>query len=176
MKLVIDANVIKAYFMESVLEIDGELTGSTLPIFERFKGIDQVFLDESGQIKHEWREPIDKEWFDAWYPELLLNGAAFEISVKTEHQLRNRLESACGFQRGNKDFWYIKTAKSVAEVYSEAFLISEDIDLHEPSEKKATGDYRRTILLSGSGKVVKLLRKECISMHCVASYLDIIQH
>jgi hypothetical protein len=175
MKLVIDANVVKAYFMESVLEIDGELTCSTLHLFERLNVKDQVFLDENGQIKHEWREPVGKEWFDAWYPGLLLEGAAFEIPVKTEHQLRNRLESGCGFQKGNKDFWYIKTAKAVVEIHSEVFLISEDMDLHEPSKKNARGENRINILLSGNGRVIKLLRKENIFTLCVSRYLDFVQ-
>lgn len=174
MKLVIDANVIKAYFMESVLEKDGELTCSTLPLFERLNETDQVFLDEDGQIKHEWREPVDKEWFDAWYPGLLLKGSAFEIPVKTEYQLRHRLESGCGFQKGNKDFWYIRTAKAVVAIHSEAYLISEDMDLHEPSQKNTKGENRKNILLSGAGKVIKLLKKEKVFTHCVSRYLDLV--
>lgn len=171
MKLVIDANVVTAYFKESVLGVDGQLTQKTPPVFDRLNGTDQVFLDASGHIKHEWREPVEKEWFDAWYPELLINGAAFEIPIGTHHQLRSKLERKCGFPR-SKDFWYVKTAKSVANTFSEAFLITEDIDLHEPSKKSSRGSHRIEILLSRRGQIVRLLRDEGIHVHCVATYLD----
>jgi hypothetical protein len=172
MELVIDAQIVKSYFMESVLDKKSELTETTLPVFNRLGSSDHVYLDSDGQIQHEWKNLVDPTWFDEWYYQLLLHGAAHEISVK-DCKLILRALKQYGFPvHGNRDGWYIKTAKAVSEKFGRSIILSEDMHFFEPSEKASTGVRRRKILVCCKGKVAKHLRnREQIQVHCVASYV-----
>lgn len=174
MQLLIDANVVVRYYFLSVLEQAHGLTENPEFIFTRLDNTqDTLFLDEGGQILQDWLErgQIEQEWFDAWYPTLLIEGKAFEISVKPCPQLINRLVQKCGFRREGRDKHYIRTAMAVVKAHDQVILVTEDIDLHQPREKNNCKEARRLeILTRRSGNMVKELRKQKIDIHCVASY------
>ncbi len=172
MEVVIDANIIASYFQESVRGADPILTERTEVLFERVGLYDRVYLDDEEQIENEWRRMADPEWFDAWFARLLADDAALLIPVESCSGLRKKLESH-GFPRGSRDFWYVRTAKSVAGRYDEAILLTEDMDFYEPSSKCTSPNQRKKILLCGGGRVAKHLRKsEGILVTCVAGHLE----
>lgn len=172
MNLVIDANIVKGFYETSVLGIeDIHLTGSPLFIFQRLTRHDHAFLDDQGHIKHEWRNVVDPEWFDVWFARLLAQDILSLIPVQSFSKLRKQLGTMGFPTKGSKDFWYIKTAKSVVLDFDHAILLSEDLDFHDPSVKGQSSSRRQKILTDGNGHIAKLLQKrESIFVMCVVYY------
>lgn len=170
MELVIDANILKGYFEETQIGSSPELTHSPQALFQRLGKGDTGYLDEGGQIQHEWRNVVDPEWFDKWYRDLLRQDGLSLIPVKPYPALRSSL-GKLGFPNKGRDIWYVRTAKAVYEAFDSVVLVSEDLDFYNPKEKKGDHQRRLKILLAGNGPVVKHLRKEKIDVVCVANYL-----
>jgi len=182
MNVVIDAQIIKHYFMESLsLKIEIPLTAKVTPLIDRLGQQDKAFLDDSGQIEQEWRNLVDPEWFQAWLGDLFLNDGVQEIAVQTELPLRKEL-AKLGFPtqgREGHDFWYIRTAKAVTRLHATktkqplAFIISEDLDFYEPKGKnKIKGADRLDLLQSNRSSIGQFLMKQAqIQVYCVANYL-----
>lgn len=169
--IIIDANVIKGYFQEVVLEIGSGLTADPSPIFGRLGRDHIVFLDEGGHIEHEWRQVAEREWFEAWYADMLRDGKAQLIEIRNFPEIRKRLR-ALGFPDKGGDIWYIRTAKSVSEVYGNSNLITEDSDFFDPKKKKSTSHARIKMLKSKTAPVATYLRKkENVNVACVEVYL-----
>ena len=157
MDVVIDAQIVCGFFRESVLSQNTELTGSTLPIFDRLGNGDIVYLDENSKIENEWRGIVDNEWFDAWYPELLISGKAQLIKVRKNQGVSKQLLKN-NFPTHSKDAWYVLTAINVKEMTHRASLLSEDLDFYAPKEKGCKKDRRLRILLTCSGKMAKYIK------------------
>ena len=175
MEIVIDAEIVKGYYEEVVLEIAPALTGEPSMIFNRVGPKDRACLDAGGQIEHEWRGLVSPEWFEPWYARLLIEGKAITLPVNTCPTLRRKLEQQGGFPRGSKDFWYIRTAKAVVDRSGRGIIISEDMDFHDPTKKMSDGVRRDRIMRAGNGPVAKLLKKEQIIVKCVAGYLEFME-
>lgn len=170
MRIIIDAHIVNGYFQESTKGSQSFLTHSTEPLFNRVGKDDFVYLDNGGMIKNEWRSSVDTEWFDAWYPGLLIEGAAFEIEVDNCKNLKNVLRSL-GFPATGRDFWYIRTAKAVIDLFQEAIIVTEDIDFYDARKKNCTSKERERILRSGNGLIAKtLMKRENIIIRCLANY------
>jgi hypothetical protein len=171
MELVIDAQVVCSYFKETVLELDTWLTERAERIFERVGDEDQAFLDDRGMIEYEWREIEDREWFDVWYARLLQTGGAVQVPVQTCNALIRQLNGR-GFPKGSRDIWYVRTAKAVVDEFDRAIILTEDLDFYDPTQKRATANRRKRVLLSGDGTIARYLdRNENITVKCVAAYL-----
>jgi hypothetical protein len=174
MDLVIDANIIKGFFVETVQNAQTELTGVTALIFKRLGNKDIAFLDDNGIIRHEWRNVVQPEWFDAWYPQLLIEGKIIEISLDSHDKLnlRNRLK-ALGFPVTKRDFCYIKTANTtIKNNRNSVVIISEDIDFFAPQNKGCSPKSRNKILLNNNGPVATFLKKNKILVRCVYTYCN----
>ena len=183
MELVIDAQIIRAYYEETILETDHSATDNPSKIFNRIKRrVDHVSLDNSEQIKQEWRAVINPEWVEVWYARELVSGEFDEIPIKSYQQIKSDLRNL-GFPtqgKEGKDYWYIKTAKSVADKVSInssgrsplVYIISEDLHMHSPKDKGvARGRARKRILINGRGPIVKYLnRRHRIKVSCVLNY------
>jgi hypothetical protein len=171
MVLVIDANVFEGFFKEEILGIDEiQLTASPKRIFERLGQLDVTYFDTDGHIKNEWRQLVEPEWFDGWYPKLLIEGGAFEIGVQTYYQIRKQLKTL-GFP-SSKDIWYIRTAKSIG-ADRDPTIITEDLDFFNPRMKKCCNKTRIEILKRSCGPIEKYLsKKESICVNSVITYLN----
>jgi len=133
---------------------------------------DSAFLDASRQIESEWRALWEPEWFDAWLGDLYLNGGVYNILPHNCPVLAKGLFKL-GFPVGSRDIWYIRTAHAVAVSYGAAYLITEDIDFHEPSKKKTSAKERSKILAQGSGGVAKhLAKRAAVNVRCVSTYIS----
>lgn len=173
MKIVIDAEIIKGYFEETVLQIETSLTSSVGGIFARLGEQDTAYLDDGGQIEHEWRNLVSPEWFDAWYAQQLNEGHAVPVPISDScNLLRRKLEQDCGFPRRSRDFWYIKTAKTVTDKRSKAVIATEDLDFFDPTEKESASKTREKILRSSTGPVVRILARELILIKSVVCYCE----
>ena len=182
MNLVIDANIIKGYYMETVLEIDPGLTGSVIPIMEPTGKTDYIFLDSNGIIEHEWENPVDPEWFSPWFAKLLNDECAFIIEVDMCNELRKKLKRLY-FPVYSRDIWYIRTAKSILkneralrympDGSNYCFIISEDIHFYDPRKKGTNAEQRHKIIISCQGPVSDFLSdEEGILVSCVYNYVD----
>jgi len=170
MDMVIDAQVVCAYFRETVHETEPPLTGRASVVVDRLGMQDQVFLDESCHIEHEWRNVVPVEWFEAWYAKLLETGAAALIPATTCQALSRKLRQL-GFPRNSRDIWYVRTASAVADFHGAAVILTEDMHFYDPSEKGCPAKRRVRILRAGHGPVAGYLaRKANIAVMCVETY------
>ena len=173
MEIIIDAQIVNGYFQELMGITQSFLTDAATPIFDRIGTIDHVYLDVNGQIKNEWRNTVDPDWFDAWYPTLLRDGGAFEIPIETCPHIRKRLISLGFPARGkdSKDIWYVRAGKAVTKLYDHSFFLTEDLHFYDPTKKKCNSNERMRIITSGKGPVCNYLeRNENITVTCLANY------
>ncbi|RLC00681.1 MAG: hypothetical protein DRI57_31995 [Deltaproteobacteria bacterium] len=167
--IIIDANIINGYFQETVLELDSQLTANPSPIFDRLGDDHALFLDDGGHIEHEWGEVVEREWFEAWYADILKDGKAQLIRARTYPEIRKRLRNL-GFPDKGGDIWYVRIAKTVSERYGNSNLITEDMDFFDPKKKRSQA--RMKILQSKVAPVAKYLRKkENVIVACVKAYI-----
>ncbi|EOI6580335.1 hypothetical protein ACWCKR_002082 [Yersinia enterocolitica] len=171
MNLVVDANVFKGFYQETVLEMGPdklEITGSPIGIFE--SDDKKIYVDDSKHIENEWRNVVDSEWFNAWYAVQIESLGIVETAIDNYQELIRALNKI-GFPVGG-DKWYIRTAKSVKENGLSITLITEDLDFYDPTKKMAKGAARLRILNSKSAVVRKYLaKKEDINISCVKEFL-----
>jgi hypothetical protein len=169
MRLVIDANVFEGFFKESILQISNDhLTDTPLQLFKRLGIEDVTYFDNNGYIRTEWRNLVEPEWFDVWFPDFLIAGCAYEIPVESCYKLRNQLKQL-GFP-DKRDFWYIKTAKAIKNT-NKVVIVTEDLDFYDPKMKKCNNKTRLVILNNCGGPVAKYLRKnESIEINSLSTY------
>ena len=183
MEVVIDAQIIKAYFMEEVIgKSSSDLTDRASKVINRLGDKDRVYLDEEGHIEHEWRQPVTREWFNEWFSALLTADAARILPVKRCPHLKKKLEKAHFPTKGKegRDLWYVRTAKAVVDEISEGasfcYLISEDMDFHRPELKgQVSGQERLKVLREPTSPLKKILSAENILVHCIATYLGSVE-
>ena len=93
MNIVIDANIFAGYFKCYVLGIDSDLTEDPSKIFEHLGSELFNHMDEGKQIESEWSSVVEREWFDAWFPEMIIEGKIRFIDVSTHHQTIRKLKA-----------------------------------------------------------------------------------
>lgn len=135
MGIIVDANIIKNYYDETVIEKGHSLTASARHILEDDGRAYTIFIDEDGNIEHEWRSPVDENWFKEWYYAKLVSGQIKIIAVSNCSTLCKSLYTL-GFPKGKRDIWYIRTAKASLNFQDKGWIISEDIDFYNPKQKK----------------------------------------
>ena len=172
MRIVIDAQVFKGFYLESVIAKPSGLTGSVIELFRRLGGCDTAYVDEGSQIEQEWRDVVDKEWFERWFKDELVSGRIVVIPVDRGQDCSSRLTSEFGFPVAECR-WYIRTAATLVKSFAEAAaLISEDMDFHEPKAKACDAGRRHKLFIDGSGRMARNLKKrEKILVRCVAVHL-----
>lgn len=159
MAVVVDAQILKGFFQESVLEIDHGLSASPQLVFDAEFRRYPIFVDDQGTIVQEWRSVVEPEWFDTWFTDQIRDGVICEIDAAAEKQLKKAL-SNLGFPATGRDIWYARTCNSAAKVNGFCVLVSEDLDFYQPSEKGCSAARREKLLLTESGNVRKFFRKE----------------
>ena len=135
MGIVVDANIIKSYYDETVIGIAHSLTESARHILDDEYRVYEIFTDEGVNIEHEWRSPVDENWFKEWYYSKLISGQIKIITVCNCPTLCLSLYRM-GFPKGKRDIWYIRTAKASLKHQGKGFIVSEDIDFFNPKQKK----------------------------------------
>jgi hypothetical protein len=176
MNVVIDAQLIQAYYLETVHGKPHSCTGPIGPVIGRLGPEDNVFLDSGDHIEAEWRHLVDPTWFEAWYGDLIANQHAEIIDVGNYPALLKKLSTDYGFPSQTKDKWYIRTAKTLAESRSEgeAAIVSEDMHFHDPRKKGCPAAERQRIFTERSGRLaVFLRRREDIDVTCAAIHADL---
>lgn len=173
---VIDAQIFQQYFACSQRSAACGLTCDPSFLFDLASEQLLLFLDEGEIIEHEWRNVVDRLWFDTWLAGEFARGKIRTIAVPPNGKLRREL-LALGFPvRRSRDIWYVRTAceaKVLAGTTEEMTLVSEDLDFYEPREKGAAHKRRMKILLASGGAVSKHLRREYqVLVACVATLLN----
>lgn len=173
MNLVIDANVFKGFYQESVLELTVErtsLTGSTIELFDADDKI--IYLDEGTQIETEWRKVVCPEWFNAWLIYSIEAGNIINIPTNNQEAILKALRTK-GFPSSG-DKWYIRTAVSLTDANHEVKFITEDMDFYDPTKKNVNGSNRVNIMKSKSSTIRKhLLKKTGLSVMPVCEFNEL---
>lgn len=174
MGIVVDANIIKNYYDETVIGIAHSLTESARNILEDDERVYVILIDEGGNIEHEWQSPVDENWFKEWYYSKLVSGQIEIISVSNCSALCKSLYGI-GFPKGKRDIWYIRTANASLKYQDKGWIISEDIDFYNPKQKKnLTGKKRIKCMKSCKSPVRKhLLKNENIEVMCVEEFISL---
>lgn len=168
MPTIVDANVLREYFREHVLEIKSELTHSTLFIFDEKRSI---IIDSGGQIEHEWRNVVDPEWFDVWLARKLEGSEIDYVEVRNCPDLCAHVYSL-GFPKGSRDIWYLRAAVACALNFNKnSNVVTEDIDFYNPKKKSLSGAARVALLKNANAPIKKTMRKNySVNICCVEEY------
>jgi hypothetical protein len=174
MGIVVDANIIKNYYDETVIGKGHSLTASAKHILDDDDRIYVIFIDAGGNIEHEWQSPVDPNWFKEWYYSKLISGQIKIITVCNFSALCKSLYGI-GFPKGKKDIWYIRTAKASRSYQDKGYIVTEDIDFFNPKiKKKLTGTKRINCMKSCNSPVRKrLLKYENIEVMCVEEFISL---
>lgn len=159
MAIVIDAQIVKGFFQETVLEIDHELSASPMALFDISFRIYPIHVDDKGTFKHEWRAVVEPEWFDTWYTDQIRDGAICEVAAPADQQLKKQL-AKIGFPATGRDIWYARVCNQVSQVIGFCVFVSEDLDFYEPEAKRGDSKHRSKVLINESGSVRKYFKKE----------------
>lgn len=158
MNLIVDANVFKGFYQEFVLELTEHetcLTASTLKLFDADDKT--IYMDEGTHIENEWRNVVDRQWFDAWLIAELEAGHI--INIRTEnHEAALKALKNKGFPSSG-DKWYVRTALTLKDTQGQVSFITEDLDFYDPTKKSARSGKRIDIMKSKSSAIRKYLSK-----------------
>ncbi|HEU5207977.1 MAG TPA: hypothetical protein VFU06_01095 [Longimicrobiales bacterium] len=165
---VVDANIIRAYFEEAVLNLTPDTTAPCRAFIESLGSTNVCFVDSNGTIEHEWGNVVDPDWFRAWFGDLLATGAVGIIDAPARPDLRNELRKL-GFPANGRDIWYVRAAAAAAGNADSAQLVTEDIDFFDPTKKKAGKKARDRLLHERKGPVLKALEKHGISVNAMCT-------
>lgn len=169
--LVIDANVLKSYFLE---DTTGTFTTSksSTSIFADLGRRRKAYIDSKEQIISEWKGVCDPEWFTGWYERMVSTGGVLEIDAGVHNEVINLLVNEDGFPRGSRDKWYVRVGLTIVDSGDSdaVVLLTEDIDFYDP-KFKAHPKARRKVLRDCSGCVAKRLRKRSVSVKTVEKHL-----
>jgi len=124
-----------------------------------------LYQDDGRIIEHEWRNLVDREWFDAWFAAQLQSGVIIYRTTIRRDSLERKLTNG-GFPN-NRDRTYIRLALSIAGDSGSCEIYTEDLDFYDPTEKGCKSGRRTRILKASAGRVAKLLRRERVYVRCV---------
>jgi hypothetical protein len=159
MALIVDAQVVKGFYQDTVLGKGHALTESASLIFDASFRKHAIYVDDEEKLRSEWRSGVAPEWFDIWYTDLLRDDVIREIRSPADKNLRKKLE-ALGFPFSGRDIWYARVSNATSCSIGFAILVSEDLDFYEPKEKGCSAKRRNEILLKELGSVRKYFKKE----------------
>ena len=173
MDVVIDSNIINDFYVVTVACRETRLTKSSEYLFTKVLSEDTIYLDDSGHILSEWTNTVNREWINAWVSDLIDKNIIQEIPVSNCQDLKVELRRL-GFPiEGSKDFWYVKTAKSIKNCNTKKYIITEDLDFHKPDAKeKIHREERFACLRLDCNQIPNYLEEnENIIICCVDKYL-----
>src|SRR5262245_41925440 len=124
--LIIDAQILAAYFRETVLDLPPILTAATSAVFALLSDEIPADVDEGGKVEHEWKSVVEPEWFSAWFASLVRDGKIQFRKTRPEREVIKRLRLR-GFP-ATRDVWYVRVACAVRADQGSAILVSEDMD------------------------------------------------
>jgi hypothetical protein len=162
--VVLDANVFKGYFQVDIGRPHC-LCGCPKALMAGFTSSNPVHHDDGGVIEHEWRNVVDRDWFDAWLAASLLDGIITYATPTRDVALEKKLQGE-GFPSG-RDIVYVRLSLAVANARGHCEFFTEDLDFYDPKSKGCQAGRRRKMLQNSSGPVAKLLAKSSINVCCV---------
>jgi len=173
--LVVDANILKAIFEEDIglPAPRPERTGDAKNIVTNTIPSRRVALDDAGMIEYEYTLQCKQapEWLDSWLSDGYQQGKIVLVDAKPQEIKAKKVEKL-GFPKGNKDLWYIKTALAIQQVHPHptvTHLITEDIDLYDPTKKKSCKD-KAKFFKAGKGPVAKYLKGLAVTVCCISTF------
>src|SRR5262249_27785877 len=127
-------------------------SASTCDLVARLGSVDHAFVDEGGILEQEYRNLVDREWFDAWFGDRLAAGDIVILVAPPCAEVIRILVRRCGFPPNSRDRHYIALARAIVQGGAPtAVIVSEDLDFFDPRAKAANAKTRQRILRTGSG-------------------------
>lgn len=161
--MVIDANIFKGYFQLQIGK-SHSLCGCPKKLFTCVTSYKPVFYDDIGIIEHEWRNVVDKDWFDAWLAASLSSGTIKYITAIKNQSIEKQLRSN-GFPNG-RDIVYVRVSIAVANDNNRCDFFTEDIDFYDPKLKGCRAATRQRLLTTSGGPIPKVLAKHRVKVQC----------
>lgn len=162
--MIIDANVFCGFFQ---YQIDRPhcLLGCPNKLMLSLSTQNPVYHDLDGIIEHEWRNLVDRDWFDVWLATSLQSGIVqYQGSVK-DPSIESKIK-AKGFPTG-RDIVYVRVGLGLVKSQGTCNFFTEDLDFYDPTKKGGTAEARKKILKKSSGPVAKILTKTGLAVLCV---------
>jgi hypothetical protein len=115
-KVLVDAHVVHAFYLEDRDLGSHECSCDVTPVFGRFDEDDELWLDSDGHIEREWRTLVDDDdWYEGWYFTLVASGRAYSLPCASHRELLDRLGRDFRFPRSSGDRWFIMTAATLRD-------------------------------------------------------------
>lgn len=147
---VVDANVMNYFQRERLLGEQGEAWNA----IEAIKSVSSIALDADGHCEAEWLEcaggavPLALK---DWIADMLASEKIQLFNFNCDNMFKEL--GALGVPK--KDHKWVRLARSAPS----DFIVTEDIDLFDPTKKCATNEKKQELKHAGSGPVAKHLRK-----------------
>jgi hypothetical protein len=149
-------------FSQSLIK---KITSDARTLVERIEANQGFVIDEGGKIKHEWLQVCDKVFFGTWFVDGVKSGKIRPVVAKLDGKHSKHLRIKCGMPFDGYDIAYIAVANSVS---APKYIVTEDIDFWEPTEKVAKEERKQTIKAKRQGCVCKYLSGLEITVGTVA--------
>lgn len=162
--MLIDANVFNGYFQSEIGRAH-VLQGCPSALISTLSTDNPVHHDPDGIIEHEWRNLVDRDWFDAWLAANLQSGIVQYQKGEKDNSIESKIRSK-GFPTG-RDIIYVRVGISLAKKHGACDFFTEDLDFYDPTMKGGSAASRIKLLKASAGPVAKILGKGGLSVLCV---------
>ena len=163
-KTVFDANC----WCERVDEETKKESGRATLAFEKAEADGKIVLDDEGYIKHQYcaaRRGFGEKLFDIMFEAYSLRGRIL-ISPKSKNQALGKALRDLGVPRSEHPYFH------AANNVEAQFIVSEDIDFFDPSQKQGTAKAKAKAKTQRKGCVCKFARKSLgCEVICLEGYV-----
>jgi len=162
--MLIDANVFNGFFQSEIGRAHS-LHGCPMTLMSCLSTVNPVHHDSGGLIEHEWRNLVDRDWFDVWLAANLQSGIVQYHQGLKDNSVEAQIK-AKGFPTG-RDIVYVRLGLGIVQSQGVCEFFTEDLDFYDPTKKGGSAANRTKILQKSSGPVAKILAKNGLSVRCV---------
>lgn len=147
--VVIDANVLKRVLAETGAMAEEE-KGPLEILLDQI--IDRYGLAINRFIQQEWQNTCGEQYITIRLAELAKAGKVQDLPTDGSNQVRGRLQKECGLPQSSRDYTYIDCARRIWPFY----LLTEDIDLFDPRQKRGTAAAKKRARRDRQGALCRL--------------------
>jgi hypothetical protein len=113
-------------------------------------------VDDIGKIQHEWFTQCPSPRFKEWFLQNMKMGRIRMVKATISQEHKRHLVIALGFPRRGYDIAYV----AVANATTRRYIVTEDIDFFDPTQKCANNETKERIKNERSGPVCTYLRND----------------
>jgi hypothetical protein len=150
--IAVDANVMKK-FNQDLLAAEQSLSGILVAqLLQRYG----LVVDLTGKVQHEWFSQCPNALFKEWFVQNMKLGLIRMVKPSIPEQHKRELVIGLGFPRRGYDLVYV----AVANVTERKYIVTEDLDFFDPTQKGADHETKERIKRERKCAVCAYLRKQ----------------